>query len=122
MYPFGSLAWMKGAWQTGLLLPLSCEVTGVELIRVLSYTRFGISEDDQQALLDDYLPWCEEVQIPPALDVPYPHDPNDCQFLALAGNADALVTGDNELLSLAGEFSTPIITPRQLRERLTAGN
>ena len=113
---------MKGAWQTGLLLPLSCEVTGVELIRVLSYTRFGISEDDQQALLDDYLPWAQVVNVPRGLPVPTPRDTNDRPFLelALAGKADALVTGDNDLLSLSSEFAIPIITPRELREKLIA--
>ena len=69
-------------------------------------------------MLNDYIPWCEEVPIPPALDVPNSRDPNDRPFLelALAGNADALVTGDNDLLVLANEFSVPIITPRELRE------
>ena len=96
----------------------------MELIRVLSYTRFGISEDDQQALLADYLPWAQVVNLPHGLPVPTPRDPNDRPFLelALAGHADALITGDNDLLVLANEFSIPIITPRQLRERLTAGN
>ena len=40
----------------------------------------------------------------------------------MAGNADALVTGDNDLLILAPEFPVPIITPRELREQLFTEN
>ena len=56
--------------------------------------------------------------------MPNPRDPNDRPFLelAIAGNADALVTGDNDLLALAPDFPVPIITPRELMERLFPGN
>ena len=61
--------------------------------------------------------------MPVDLAVPQPRDPNDRPFLelALAGHADALVTGDNDLLVLADEFSIPIITPRELKELLVTG-
>ena len=54
---------------------------------------------------------------------PNPRDLNDKAFLelAIAGNADALVTGDNDLLALVHlTFPIPIITPRELRDRLAA--
>ena len=122
-YPYGSLAWMKGAWQTDLILPLRSYATTAELVRILSYARFGLSEDEQQVLLNDYLPWCEEIEVPASTPVPQPRDPNDRPFLelALAGNADALVTGDSDLLVLANEFPVPIITPRELKELLVDG-
>lgn len=54
--------------------------------------------------------------------VPRPdcRDPFDRPFLALAvaGEADALVTGDGDLLALAPEFGVPILTPDGFRERL----
>ena len=70
-----------------------------------------------------YLPWTEIVEVSEGLNVPQPRDPNDRPFLelALAGHADALVTGDNDLLVLADEFSIPIIAPRELKERLVDG-
>ena len=37
--------------------------------------------------------------------------------LALAGQADALVTGDQDLLSLT-DFTVPMVTPAGLREML----
>ena len=56
-----------------------------------------------------------EVAEPPV--VPECRDPNDRPFLELAllSNADALVTGDRDLLVLGPVFSIPIITPNTLR-------
>lgn len=53
-------------------------------------------------------------------DVPECRDPRDRMFLELAvvGQADALVTGDGDLLTLAPVFAVPIITPTTLRSRL----
>ena len=123
MHPYASMTWLRGAWHGNLVLPLRSEITTAELVRVLAYRRFGLTEDRQRTLLDDYLPWCEEVFVPLSTVAPDPRDPNDRPFLelALAGNADALVTGDNDLLALALEFPIPIITPRELRQRLFAG-
>ena len=120
----GTLEWLISYWRSGVLLPLKSGETTRELERVLSYPRLGLAEDRQQILLAAYIPWCEEVDVPDGLDVPTPSDPNDRPFLelAIAGNADALVTGDNDLLILAPEFPVPIITPRELSERLIARN
>ena len=59
---------------------------------------------------------------PPDPPPPVPHcrDPFDRPFLelALAGRADALVTGDADLLALADSFTVPILTPAALSGRL----
>jgi predicted nucleic acid-binding protein len=59
-----------------------------------------------------------EVSEPPV--VPDCRDPKDRPFLELASfaRADALVTGDADLLALAQVFPVPIITPHELRSRL----
>ncbi len=46
---------------------------------------------------------------------------HDHAFLALAsaGRADALVTGDGDLLALALAFPIPILSPAALREHLS---
>jgi predicted nucleic acid-binding protein len=61
-------------------------------------------------------------------DPPPPHpavcrDPADDYLVALAysANADAVVTGDRDLLSLA-EPGLSVITPRELVERLESDN
>ena len=50
-------------------------------------------------------------------------DPFDRPFLelALAGRADALVTGDADILALAEAFSVPILSPAAFQQRLSGG-
>jgi len=50
-------------------------------------------------------------------------DPDDRKFLVLAyaSRADALVTGDHDLLALAATSRIPIQTPEALHKRLFAG-
>jgi putative PIN family toxin of toxin-antitoxin system len=49
-------------------------------------------------------------------------DPDDDKFLALAvtGEADAIVSGDRDLLTLGAYESIPVLTPAQLLARLPA--
>ena len=69
-------------------------------------------------------PGCEMVAITQPPVVPECRDPRDRPFLELAAaaQADALVTGDSDLLVLAPEFDVPIITPAALRTRLERGS
>lgn len=117
-----SFIWLCEAWKSGAILPLISGDTRDELRRVLSYSRFGLSAAEQNGLLEDYLPWCEPVDVSEPPDVPYCRDPSDRPFLelALVGRADALVTGDSDLLALAPGLPVPILTPNRLRELLFA--
>lgn len=121
LFPSGSVTWLRGAWQSEAALPLASRETTTELIRVLSYPKFRLSVPEREELLADYLPWCETVtwSRPPA--VVDCRDPHDRPFLELAsaGRADALVTGDQDLLTLAPVFSIPILTPEATRAMLT---
>ena len=67
-----------------------------------------------------YRPWCEIIAVSEPPDVPECRDPSDRPFLelALTAQADALVTGDTDLLVLAPMFAIPIITPSDLQTRL----
>jgi uncharacterized protein len=49
-------------------------------------------------------------------------DPDDAWVLAsaVAGAADLLITGDTDLLSIAGQSPIPILTPRAFWEQLRA--
>ncbi len=116
-----SLTWLFQLWQSNIILPLISHDTAAEFYRVLLYDRFGLSDDERERYVADYIPWCETVIVPDDLEVPECRDPSDIPFLelALAGRADALVTGDQDLLALAPVFAVPIITPGELRE-LTA--
>lgn len=120
LFHAGTLSWLRHAWQSGALLPLTSRETIAELIRVLGYPRFRLSPAEREDLLGDYLPWCETVTVPKRLKVPPCRDPFDRPFLALAmaGKADALITGDKDLLVLSGSFAVPILTPAAFRAHL----
>ncbi len=122
LFPARSLSWLRHAWQAGEIVPLASPETTRELVRVLCYPKFDLTEDEREDLLAEYLPWCETVIVSEPPDVPACRDPADMPFLqlALAGHADAIVTGDDDLLAIAGECSVPILAPTAMRARLGA--
>lgn len=120
LFHAGSLSWLRQAWRSETIRPLASRDTAAELIRVLSYPKFRLTPDEREDLLGDYLPWCETVRVPKRTKVPHCRDPFDRPFLelALAAKADALITGDRDLLALAGVFAVPILAPAAFRDRL----
>lgn len=100
---------LRTAWQIAKFVPLVSTATATELVRVLGYAKFGLSSSEQEDLLADYLPWTRVVDVPSTPpDVPHCRDIADAAFLhlAVAGRARALVTGDRDLLDLAGALRT----------------
>jgi len=118
----GRLTRLRQAWQDHRIQPLVSRDTAAELMRVLAYPKFKLSPDEQRELLADYLPCCKTVGIPnPLPETPACRDGFDVPFLqlAVAGKADVLVTGDRDLLVLAGVFVCPIVTAEQFMKTLT---
>ncbi|WP_341738830.1 putative toxin-antitoxin system toxin component, PIN family [Microcoleus sp. CAWBG640] len=112
----GRLSRLRSAWQNNRFIPLASEVTIAELVRVLTYPKFKLTNSEQEDLLSDYLPFCDTVLMPDTLPVvPECRDPFDIPFLLLAvvGQANYLVTGDGDLLCLSDKFSCPILTVDQ---------
>ena len=123
LFTQGRLAWLRFAWQGHRLIPLVSRETTEELMRVLAYPKFKLTPAEREELLGDYLPYCETVVLPPTLsDLPNCRDPADRPFLhlALAAKADALVSGDADLLVLAEAFPVPIIAPGDVASRFPA--
>jgi len=120
LFHAGALSWLRLAWQSEAIHPLASHDTTTELIRVLSYPKFKLSSDEREDLLGDYLPWCETVTVPNKIKLPDCRDPFDRPFLALAltAKADALITGDKDLLALSNLFAVPILTPAAFRDRM----
>lgn len=118
LFSAGRLSWLREAWQSEAVVPLASRGTARELIRVLSCPKFRLTEDERDDLLADYLPWCETVDVHEPPDTPDCRDPFDRAFLelALAGGADALITGDDDLLALAPACSVPILPPNAARD------
>ncbi len=113
IFGHGRLAPLRHAWQQERLRPLISKATAAELIRALAYPKFKLSIEDRHELLGEYLPWCTAVAIPAEPPrTPRCRDPFDLPFLQLAitGKADYLVTGDDDLLALSGEFCYRIVT------------
>jgi len=111
--PGGAAGKLRLAWQAGVFVPLVEAGTVTELIRVLAYPKFRLDAVEQADLLADYLPWARTATIPdPPPATPRCRDPHDQRFLALACacNADALVSGDADLLSMAKDSQVPLLT------------
>ena len=60
----GEVERVRTAWQSKQFIPLASKVTATELIRVLAYPKFKLSFDEQEALLADYMLYCEAVLMP----------------------------------------------------------
>jgi len=106
------MSWLRHNWQSGAIIPLVSKETASELLRVLAYPKFKLTKTEQLVLLADFLPYAETVtslEVP--VDLPVIRDTADQMFLTLAvfGKADALVTGDNDLLIIKDLFKTPPI-------------
>ena len=119
LFTHGRLSWLVGHWQAGNCVPLVSRATAAELTRILGYLKFQLSADEQLEALGGYIPFCEAVDIANPCPV-LCHDAKDQPFLDLAqsGKADLLVTGDDDLLALAGQTAFLIETPEAYRRRI----
>jgi len=120
LFTSGRLAWLRRSWREGLVVPLLSEETVRELLTVLAYPKFRLSPDEIETLLTDYLPSGKSVHpVAGQPHAPLCRDPRDQIFvdLALVGNADYLVTGDQDLLALDGQLPCAVVTPAAFREK-----
>jgi putative PIN family toxin of toxin-antitoxin system len=114
------LSWLVGHWQGGNCVPLISRETAAELTRILSYPKFRLTVDEQLEALDSYIPFCEVVKIEKSCPI-LCRDVQDQPFLDLSqsGKAELLVTGDEDLLALAGQTAFLIETPEAYRRRIS---
>ncbi len=120
LFAKGRLAWLRSHWREGGCVPIISRATTAELVRVLRYPKFKLSAEDRRELLADYLPYCEVIE--PTKRCPTVcRDKNDQTFLDLAhyGEVDVLVSGDEDLLSLAGQTSFAIETAEAYCRRVS---
>jgi putative PIN family toxin of toxin-antitoxin system len=99
-------------------VPLISPATARELTRVLGHSKFRLSEQYRLEALALYLPYCESLN--PVDKCPVEcRDSKDQLFLDLAqsGNADVLVSGDADLLILAGQARFLIESPEAYKQR-----
>ena len=115
-------SWLPRAWQDGRLIPLATEETIQELIEILNRVKFHLAADEVEKRIAEYRPWCQIYPEDAAIPVPECRDPDDRKFLQLAlqAQADALVTEDQDLLTLQDAFPIPIIPLDRLQALLPA--
>lgn len=105
LFRSGAVRPLQALWQQGRLVPVVSQTVVRELLRVLAYPKFRLTSAERNALLAEYLPWTEPVDVPlaPSIDLPVCRDPRDQPFVELAHAAAArhLVSGDADLLALA---------------------
>ena len=121
LFARGRVSWLRSAVRTGAVVPVVSRVTVLELVRVLEYPKFALSRNDREELLADFLPFAEVFPGPvPSLGSAKCRDADDHVFLelAMAAGADAVVTGDADLLALAGNTEVPILAPAEFRSRV----
>ncbi len=117
----GRFAWLREGWQAGRFIALASHDTVCELLRVLRYAKFQLDSDEQQTLLAEFLPYVETVKIAHMPDgLPDIRDADDIIFLALAlaAEADALVSGDGDIQAVKKQFRIPILTVSEFAEWL----
>lgn len=110
---------LRQSWQNELFIPLISKPTAQELLRVLSYPKFQLNEEEKVHLLSEYLPYCTTINVPAwhLESKGICRDPADDIFLTLAvtGKAVAIISGDNDLLSLKNYEGIPILSLREWR-------
>lgn len=118
-----ALAWLRQSWQGEEIVPLVSKDTVNELLRVLAYPKFKLTQAEQGLLLADFLPYAETViDFPTPDNLPIARDQADQMFLnlAVAGKAEVLVTGDKDLLVLKQDVdSLDILTPNEFKDWLS---
>ena len=124
----GKLAVSRQVWQAKKFVPIGSRESVAELMRVLNYSKFDLTEQRQRDLLTDYLPYIqvfEPISGTSFAHLPICRDPKDRFFLELAqaSGADVLVSGDADLLTLddptGKHLPFRIITPQALLEQVS---
>jgi putative PIN family toxin of toxin-antitoxin system len=108
----GTPSLLVSAWQAGRLKPVISADVLDEYVRVLSYPKFKLTDQEIHSLIeDDLLPFVDTVQTGP-ISVSNLRDPDDMKFLACARTARVhwLVSGDNDLLLLRKFESIEIVS------------
>lgn len=106
-------------WQSGGVEILASGEIVQEYTRVLAYPKFKLGAEQSLGLLrDEVLPFLCAVKVVTVLPI-IKEGPSDDKFLAcaLAGKADAIISGDKHLLDLEGYRGIPILNVRSFLER-----
>ncbi len=111
----GTVGRIRDLWVDGRFVPLVSRDVLEEYVRVLSYPKFQLTEQEVRFLVrNEILRYAEPVGTTSVATMVV-DDPDDDRFLVLAvdGSAQFLVSGDERLLGLRAFRGTRIVTARQ---------
>jgi putative PIN family toxin of toxin-antitoxin system len=120
-YVYGArLEWLRKCIEKKQVILLFSTSTWTELIHTLSLKKFGWDQDMVHDVLEMILVPNSQLHNTPPRVLPKPcRDPLDDALLTLAlgARAEALVTGDKDLLELEGHYPFPILKPADFKNR-----
>ena len=102
-------------WKNRRIQPFLSQEIMDEYIRVLTYPKYSLSEQEINYLLyREILPYFEVIE-PANGPVIVKNDPSDDIFLycALSAAVDCIISGNSHLLDLSEFKGIPIVTPEQ---------
>ena len=111
----GTPAELISLWKSGKIQPQLNKTTVAELLRVMAYPKFELTENEIQYLLYvEILPFCKVVSTKSG-PVIITEDPSDDMFLRCCevSNAKTLISGDSRLLALKSYGNASIMRPSQ---------
>ena len=109
------------AMRSGRVVPLVSRATYEEFRDKLGDPRFGISEAERNSILAEYLSYAEYTRDVPDSGIEMRQDEKDKPFvdLAMAKEADAIVSVDPDLLDCNGLWDFPVLTVTEFIRRLS---
>ena len=107
-------------WQRGKIRPLASKEIIDEYLRVITYPKFKLAEEEINFLLyQEILPYFEviDVESGPRIII---KDSEDDKFIrcALAGKAKCIVSGDRHLLAIKTYRKIKILTPSDFLQKV----
>ena len=120
----GRTSQLRTLWKSGRIIPLVNGAMLGEYAAVLAYSKFKLSEEVIEAYLaDELMPWLEPVPATGAKRTFKLRDRLDVPFLeaAFMGKAEALISGDRDLLEWTGKRPFEIIRPGEFLDKYFPG-
>jgi uncharacterized protein len=118
----GHSSFLVQLWQNHEIKVLASNDSVNEFLKVLNYPKFNLSSLQIETAIAAYFPYVllisiDKSQLPEHL--PQCRDVKDQPFIDLAylGKADALISGDMDLLVLNGQLPFAIETPAAFKQR-----
>ena len=102
-------------WQQGIIKPAATKEIIDEYLRVLTYPKFKLSEEEINYLLyQEILPYFDIIDVQPGPQI-IKKDPEDDKFIRCASAAGAryIISGDQHLLGLKEYQKIKILSPAE---------